>query len=79
MCQAFSDVFAREHQLIKADPRNSVYLACALLARGPLTIAEVNRNIERLKSTIQMARWNTDGFKLGICSTPPVGEYSWPG
>lgn len=71
--QAFSEVFTREQQLIHADPRRSTYLACGLLMRGPATIADINRNIQRLKPHLKMVRWNTEGFKIGICARPPVG------
>ena len=72
--QVFNDVFSREHQLMKVDPRNATYLACCLLMRGKLTIADMNRNVAILKPKLNIAHWNSDGFKLGICSTPPVGK-----
>lgn len=71
--QVFTEVFAREHQLMKVDPRRSTYLACCLLMRGKMSIADMNRNVMRLKPNLRMVHWNPDGFKLGICSKPPVG------
>ena len=38
---------ARHHQLIKADPKRSTYLACGLLVRGAVQVSDVQRNIER--------------------------------
>mmetsp|Transcript_11073 Transcript_11073/g.19222 ORF Transcript_11073/g.19222 Transcript_11073/m.19222 type:complete len:473 (-) Transcript_11073:121-1539(-) len=71
--QVFSDVFARENQLIRADPRHGTYLACGLLMRGATAnISDMNRNVARLRPSLRMANWNTEGFKLGICSVPPV-------
>jgi hypothetical protein len=58
---------------MKVDPRKSTYLACCLLMRGKMSIADMNRNVTRLKPNLRMVHWNSDGFKLGICSTPPVG------
>ena len=72
--QVFTEVFSREHQLMKVDPRKFTYLACCLLMRGRMSIADMNRNVTRLKPNLRMVHWNTDGFKLGICSTPPVGK-----
>ncbi len=124
-------MFAREHQLIRADPRHGTYLACGLLLRGAsANISDINRNVVRLRPSLRMAHWNTEvrgaapggagrasiprlairghcsvregevcvcprvkghprlpkclwsraphrartqGFKLGICSVPPVG------
>ena len=73
LVQVFTEVFSREHQLMKVDPRKSTYLACCLLMRGKMSIADMNRNVTRLKPNLRMVHWNSDGFKLGICSTPPVG------
>lgn len=71
--QVFTEVFARESQLIRADPRQGTYLACGLIMRGAATIADINRNVSRIKPTLKMAHWNPDGFKIGMCSKPPVG------
>ena len=45
--QMFSDAFSHEHQLIKADPKHSLYLACALMVRGNVQVSDIRRNIER--------------------------------
>ncbi|KAL3162898.1 hypothetical protein ABBQ32_009343 [Trebouxia sp. C0010 RCD-2024] len=71
--QVFTEVFSREHQLMKVDPRKATYLACCLLMRGKMSIADMNRNVMRLRPNLRMVHWNPDGFKLGICSKPPVG------
>lgn len=43
----FSDAFSRDHQLIRADPKHSLYLACALLVRGNVQVSDLRRNIGR--------------------------------
>ncbi|CAG2252241.1 TUBE [Mytilus edulis] len=48
--QMFSDAFSRDHQLLRADPKHSLYLACALMVRGNVEISDVRRNIERILS-----------------------------
>jgi hypothetical protein len=58
--QVIGEVFSREHQLIRADPRRSTYLACGLLARGPISIADLHRNIARIRPSLRMAHWNTE-------------------
>lgn len=45
--QMFSDAFSKEHQLIRADPKHSLYLACALMVRGNVQVSDLRRNIER--------------------------------
>jgi tubulin epsilon len=59
--QVFMDVFAREHQLIRADPRHGTYLACGLLMRGATAnISDINRNITRIKPSLRMVHWNNE-------------------
>lgn len=55
-----SQVFARETQLLRADPRNSTYLACGMLFRGAVTISDVQRNLARIKPTLRMVPWNPE-------------------
>ena len=56
----FIDVMSRSHQLMPCDPRQSTSLACALLARGNVTAADVSRNISLLKSNMRMPYWNQE-------------------
>jgi tubulin epsilon len=72
--QMFLDAFSRESQLIKADPRNSTYLACALILRGEVELSDVRRNIEKLKNQVRFIPWNREGWKTGLCSFPPVNQ-----
>ncbi|KAL4103172.1 hypothetical protein PRIC1_006907 [Phytophthora ramorum] len=74
--QMFSDAFQKDHQLIRANPRASVYLACGLLMRGNVEVSDINANIQRLQSEVRMIHWNQEGFKVGVCSVPPVGQKS---
>jgi tubulin epsilon len=69
-------VYGRDHQLIRANPRASVYLACGLLMRGSVEVSDINANIQRLQSEVRMIHWNQEGFKVGVCSVPPVGQKS---
>ncbi|XP_044282136.1 tubulin epsilon chain isoform X1 [Varanus komodoensis] len=72
--QMFSDAFSKDHQLLQADPKHSLYLACALLVRGNVQISDLRRNIERLKPSLQFVSWNQEGWKTSLCSVPPVGH-----
>ncbi|XP_062857104.1 tubulin epsilon chain isoform X3 [Trichomycterus rosablanca] len=54
--QMFSDAFSKDHQLMNADPRHSMYLACALMVRGNVQVSDLRRNIERL-TCITMLVW----------------------
>ncbi|MBN3287165.1 TBE protein, partial [Polyodon spathula] len=46
--QMFSDAFSKDHQLIHADPKHNLYLACALIVRGDVQVSDLRRNIERM-------------------------------
>lgn len=71
--QIFSDVFLEEYQLIKTDKfYEGTYLACALIARGNLTVSDLMINIEKKKNKLKMITWNHEGFKIGLCDQPPV-------
>ncbi|CAG5950521.1 unnamed protein product, partial [Menidia menidia] len=72
--QMFSDAFSKDHQLIRADPKHSLYLACALMLRGNVQVSDLRRNIERLRSSLPFVSWNQEGWKTGLCSVPPVGH-----
>ena len=71
--QIFDDVFNNEFQLIKCDNFNKgIYFACALIARGNLTVSDLMYNIEKKKNKINTVCWNHEGFKIGLCDQPPV-------
>lgn len=72
--QMFSDAVSPLNQLVSVDVRASICLASALLVRGDVSLADATRNIERLRSSLKMPRWNTDGFKLGLCGQAPVNQ-----
>lgn len=72
--QMFSDAFSKDHQLIHADPRRSLYLACALMVRGNVQVSDLRRNIQRLKPSLSFVSWNQEGWKTGLCSVPPAGH-----
>ena len=49
-------------------------MACGLLVRGEVVVSDVNTNIEHLAAGLDMVHWNPEGYKIGLCSVPPVGE-----
>lgn len=68
-----ADVFSRETQLIRADPRYGTYLACGLLMRGAVAnISNINRNVARLRPSLRMAHWNNEvRWCGGVCAAWP--------
>ena len=71
--QIFSDVIDKDFQLLKVDPKHSTYLACGLILRGDAKISDIHRNINRIRPDMKMISWNQEGYKIGLCNTPPVG------
>ena len=45
-----------------------------LIVRGDVPFSDVNRNIKKLKDSLNMIAWNKEGFKYGICNSPPIGQ-----
>ncbi|CAN0467076.1 unnamed protein product, partial [Scytosiphon promiscuus] len=74
MAQMFSGAFSTSNMLMQADPRRSKFLACGLLVRGEVVVSDVNANIKRLAAVLNMVHWNPEGYKIGLCSVPPVGS-----
>ena len=72
--QIFSDIFHKDYQLISmSNFYNGTYLASALIARGDLSLSDINLNISKQKQKLKMVHWNHEGFKIGLCDHPPVG------
>ena len=72
--QVFSETFSKEFQLLKVQPRKHLYLACALLARGRISISDIRRNVEKLNASISFPYWNEKGWKIGHCNIPPIDK-----
>lgn len=69
--QMFSDAFSKDHQLIRADPKHSLYLACALMVRGNVQVSDLRRNIERWASSLphvtRLCLWVSHCVIIQLC------------
>ncbi|XP_066925040.1 tubulin epsilon chain-like [Clytia hemisphaerica] len=74
--QMFTDTFTKDFQLMNVDPARGLYLACSLLVRGNVEISDIRQNIERLKPNLNFIHWNQEGWKVGLCSIPPLNSSS---
>eukprot|EP00049_Salpingoeca_infusionum_P013120 m.245266 g.245266 ORF g.245266 m.245266 type:complete len:463 (-) comp15363_c0_seq2:310-1698(-) len=72
--QIFTDLFDPAFQLTKCNPRQGTYTSCALLVRGAVDVSDIRRNVDRMKKSLQFARFIPDGWKTGHCSVPPVHQ-----
>lgn len=74
--EIFLDIYDEKYQLIQCNPYSRTYLAMGLILRGKVSFSDTNRNIKLLreKRNLKFIHWNTEGFKYGICNTPPVGQ-----
>jgi len=62
------------HQLNShVDPMRGTNLAVALLHRGDASLDDAERGVRYLRSKCRMVSWNPHGFKVGLCSVPPIG------
>ncbi|GBG26865.1 Tubulin beta chain [Hondaea fermentalgiana] len=71
----FAGAMARSNQLLKTDPVNGRFLACAMLVRGHVNLADIHRNVERLGQQIELPSWNQDAFKIGLCAARPADQH----
>jgi hypothetical protein len=39
-----------------------------------VTVSDVQRNLARLRPQVELAHWNPDGIKTGLCAAPPPAE-----
>ncbi len=67
-----SQGFSNSNLLLDSDIRNGTHLACGMLLRGPFAISDVNAIVQRQQRELRMVSWNPDGFKIGLCSSPPL-------
>jgi tubulin epsilon len=72
--QMFSDAFSPDFQLTKTNPRHGAFLACALMVRGDVEVSDIRRNIARLRPSLKFVPWNREGWKTGLCATPPLTQ-----
>ena len=67
-----AQAFGNAGLLVRSDLRRGTHLACGLLARGPFAFSDMTAAAQRGQRELRMARWNQDGFKLGLCAAPPL-------
>lgn len=72
--QMFTDALSPNHQLVHCNIRKGTMISCALLARGDVCMADMRRNLERLRGGLKFVHWNQDGWKTGLCSAAPVHQ-----
>jgi len=72
--EMFTDAFNGNNALIGADPRNHVFTATGLIARGKIDISDMRRNVARMTSQLNFVNWNKEGWKVGLCNVPPSGQ-----
>ncbi|KAF4668399.1 Tubulin epsilon chain [Perkinsus olseni] len=72
----FTDAFSPGSQLVGSgagvDPRASLSLASAFLLRGECSLNDVNRNVTRIKKTLNRPAYLDDCYKIGICNVLPT-------
>jgi tubulin epsilon len=74
--QMFDDVLDPHYQFLESSPLAHRYLSLGFILRGAVTFSDVNHNIRRIREhrKLSMIHWNTEGFKYGICNSPPIGQ-----
>lgn len=68
----FSDACSSSSKLIQGVGTNRTIFSYGVFARGDIGFADIVASSERLRSQLLFPRWNPDGFKVGLCATPPL-------
>ena len=68
--ELFRDAFSRKCQLLTAPEFKPTYFASCMLLRGDVSLSDATSNVEKLRRSLNLAPWNTEGFKVGLCSVP---------
>jgi len=74
--QLVNDAFRPDTCLVSGNPRQGTYLACALMFRGAVDVSDVTRGVLKIRSHLRVPSWSADGYKVGLCSKPPLGHPS---
>lgn len=66
--------FDPSNMLLKCNPKQGKYMACALLYRGDVVPNDVNLAITAMKEkrTVNFVSWCPTGFKIGLNYQPPT-------
>jgi len=68
----FTEANSAKATLCDIDPNTGMYLASALLVRGEMSLTSVRSSIDRLTEKMQFPLWNSEKWKIGLCSYPPL-------
>lgn len=68
----FTEAMSSKATLCEVDPHSGTYLANALLVRGDVTLNSVRQSIDKITTKISFPPWSRDGWKIGLCSNPPL-------
>ena len=68
----FTEAMSSKATLCEVNPNGGTYLANALLVRGDVTLSSVRQSIDRITEKIKFPPWSKDGWKIGLCSNPPL-------
>lgn len=66
--------FDASNMLLKCNPKQGKYMACALLYRGDVVPQDVNLAISAIKEkrSVSFVSWCPTGFKIGLNYQPPT-------
>ncbi|EAY06317.1 Tubulin/FtsZ family, GTPase domain containing protein [Trichomonas vaginalis G3] len=68
----FSEAMSNKATLCDIDHSQGTYLSTALLIRGNISESSVQQNTTQLAEKMKFPKWNTEHWKIGLCSTPSL-------
>lgn len=68
----FTEAMSRKATLCSIDPTQGTYLSSALLIRGNVSESQVQKSTTDMAQHMRFPVWNTEHWKIGLCSTAPL-------
>lgn len=68
----FEEAMSPKGTLCDLEPFKGNVLASAFLVRGQISQNEVRNALKRVQMKVQFTPWNSNGWKIGLCSYPPL-------
>lgn len=73
----FSEAMSPKGALCNVDLSKGTYISSALLLRGDIPESSIHESANKLATTMKFPIWNTEHWKIGLCSNkPPYAPYS---
>lgn len=68
----FTESITTKSALCTVNHSKGTYFASSVFVRGSITISQIRSNIDKMKQNMRFPIWNSNPWKIGMCSIPPL-------